>query len=370
MSHNLGDIVRSWADVVEGKRKYPLNDTWHNIKVRGQEIYSYGTHFELARPLRNRKGKVEAYLLNGDRVSVSTDRHQAEVRAELSRRGATTVIIPHEALASAGIDLDSVRILETQEERWEPIEHTSRNFDDVPVHYQHYAETHTEQPSGYGGRWGAWQDADGVYHWLTTRHWLGGSLIRAKVTWFERVECPHCHGDPMEGPAYLNRYGGLYAAKCPTCHGDFRITIEKHRWATFLSSFDEQETRPSYFFCELPARSKARTIAEAYEALKPDTVRLAEQMGRSVTRQGDIFAVATSYTKAQLRKMGATFERTGYMLGTNHMATEVARLGRLTLARGILHHSPAGRRPDHKRQPLGDRKGWHIIEKNTVPVAA
>ena len=48
----------------------------------------------------------------------------------------------------------------------------------------------------------------------------------------------------------------------------------------FLSGFDHNERRPSYFLCELPPGCTAGTLAEAYEALKPDGVRLAEQMGR------------------------------------------------------------------------------------------
>lgn len=384
------DIARRWVDVVEGREARNFNDAWNNIKTETDRIYSWGRHFEMARPLRDAKGRITGYLINGDRASVSTDRHQSEVRNAIASLGsAPSVTIPYEALDAAGIDRDTVRVLEVREDRWETTEHSSAYLSQVPERLRDRAVDYTRRESW---QWeAAWHDDDGVYHWETKRHWLGGSLIRARVTWRETQRCDYCHGQQMEGPERQNAYCGKYPPRCWECDGRGAQTVTRHRWATFLSGFDEQETRPSYFFCELPARSKARTIDEAYEALKPEPVKLAEAMGRPVTRQGDIFAVPTTYTKAQLRKLGATFERmsegreevdlgwrgkrieygeAAQLLGTNHRATEVARLGGVTLARGVLWHKPEGRDPDHKRQPMGDRKSWHVIVKNTVPVAA
>jgi hypothetical protein len=118
----------------------------------------------------------------------------------------------------------------------------------------------------------------------------------------------------------------------------------------------------------MPYRFKGTTVEEAYQALKPETVVLAEAMGREVKRQGDIFAVpAPSVTKRELRAKGARFEKRGQLLKTNHVATEVAYLpGGLTMARGTLYHAPERRRPDHARRTIGSE--WHIIQKNTVPV--
>ena len=155
--------------------------------------------------------------------------------------------------------------------------------------------------------------------------------------------------------------------RCPDCLGRGVWGATRTRTAQFLSAFDTNETRPSYFFCELPPGSQATTIEEAYETLKPDAVRLAEQMGRTVFRQGDIFAIPlVNATKRGLRKQGARFERRGSLFGTNHVGTEVAYLPNgTTLVRGVLHHAPEFRRPDHKRVRLGD--GWHVVLKNLVP---
>jgi hypothetical protein len=93
-------------------------------------------------------------------------------------------------------------------------------------------------------------------------------------------------------------------------------------------------------------------------------------MGRTVYRQGDIFAVElASVTLRHLRKQGATVVKHGNLLGTNHEATEVAYLpDGTTLVRGVLRHNPQGRRPDHARVKVGNR--WSVVVKNTVPLAA
>jgi hypothetical protein len=183
------------------------------------------------------------------------------------------------------------------------------------------------------------------------------------------------------------------------------------RAVKFLSGFDHGEPHLAYFFCELP-KCDATTVDEAYEALKPDTVKLAESMGRDVKRQGDIFAVPTTESTAALKKRAKTigrrnpktmreviekgmkqrdlFGRTttpvlsrtkvpipddeqdreraaSMLLSTNHQGTEVIQTHDGTIyARGCLWHVPDGRTNDHVRVKLG--KAWHIIVKNTVPV--
>lgn len=206
--------------------------------------------------------------------------------------------------------------------------------------------------------------AEGIkeYTWTEYRHWLGESVIRAKVN--GRAACKPCKATGYVDGVRYSRAERHLQEWCPSCHG--RGAKDAPRWAYFLSGFDVQEPRPLYFFCELPKGAKPTTVAEAYLALKPETVLLGEQMEREVRRQGDIFAVTTSLTKRGLRKAGATFAPMGNLLGTNHEATEVALLDGVTLARGILHHRPGGRRPDHIRRPLG--KSWHVIVKNTVPI--
>jgi hypothetical protein len=352
------DAIRRWADIMEGKTtQRPLRAS--NVFVEDDRVYSYGHHFELARPLRDKQGKVLSYLLNGDTFSVTTNKHQWSVRNALT--GKDTVIIPHSALEAAGVDRDSIKILGRLEDRWENRRHHSETFP-VGAHWREervwdeVREREAPSRKVLGSSRAQWSpeitvttrtDGTKFYDWVTVHHWLGESLIRAKVVWW---------GKGADG---------------------FRT---RTRWATFLSGFDHQESRPLYFFCEMPYGFKGTTVPEAYEALKPDPVIMAEQMGRSWTRQGDIFAVPTRLDRKALVARGARLEKRApmnaprptnlpYILNTNHTATEVAYLPGVTLARGVLYHDPGDRGPDHARRKMGDGKAWHIVVKNTVPIA-
>ena len=364
------DIVRRWVNVTLGTTKKPLYPEGNSrVFARGDRLFSYGSHFELARPIRIR-GKVSHWLLNGDTFSISTSRHQSLVRTALTRTGLPMVIIPHSALAQAGIDLNSIRILEVTPDthltttiierelparavwkyEYDTVEGTggylTPDGEFMPYYQSHHYPYHDRKAwqevksvtRNTGRRYlatqentaNSWElfDDDGqiAYRRETHRHLLGQSLITARV-WGRHT-----------------------------------------RPARFLSGFDQNETRPSYFFCELPRTSRAVTVDEAYEDLKPGTVKQAEAMGREVRRQGDIFAIPVpTLDKRALRKMGAVFTQGAHLWNTNHKATETARLGDgTTLVRGTLTHDPAARRPDHKRVGLG--KAWHVALKNTVPV--
>jgi hypothetical protein len=150
-----------------------------------------------------------------------------------------------------------------------------------------------------------------------------------------------------------------------------RMPIRVTRWATFLSSFDYQETRPLYFLCELPYGAKPATVDDAIEALKPPEVVAALARGLDVIRQGDLFAIPTKLTKRQIRRMQRKedFTKRLRVLGTNHSVTEgVILKGGAVLGRGIMRHEPESwRPPDHKRVKLGDGKAWYMLVRNTVP---
>jgi hypothetical protein len=434
MSKTAYAAVDAWYAQATGKSAEEPEDCFQII-TRGDVLYSYGTHFELARPLRNKSGKIQAWLLNGDTYSQTTSAHQSHVRWLLSDE--QTVIIPHEALNSAGIDLETVQIVHVKPDSYTTTHHRTAErpprskWVDHPIHkHRRLTDTevnaeldkrHAEAMRDYNSKvsyrdeaiakgdevmTGVWNNSlermgglpvrpdklpesamtrlyvaghdrklhpngrewgdeitvttlpDGTveYSWSTNRHWLGESLIRARVTWQERKDWPKRH----------------------------------HRWAYYLSGFDHEEARPLYFFAELPRGAKPTTVAEAYEALKPDPVKMAEQMNRPIFRQGDIFGVPTRLDRKALRAMGARIERRRmaeveiapvmrevtpanlpYVLHTNHTATEVAYLpGGVTLARGTMYHDPEGRRADHARRRIGDGKAWHIVIKNTVPIAS
>lgn len=139
-------IAQRWADVCLGKetRNYAESS---NVFARYDRIYSYGSHFELGRIVRDAKEKPLFWLLNGDRYSVSTSRHQNYVRNTVHGTNLPVIIAPFTALNSAGINLDSIRPLDIRPDTFESYE-TTNKLGNLVTHY---------------------------------RHWLGGALLSAKV---------------------------------------------------------------------------------------------------------------------------------------------------------------------------------------------
>jgi hypothetical protein len=138
------------------------------------------------------------------------------------------------------------------------------------------------------------------------------------------------------------------------------------RKAYFLCGYDEQERRPSYFFCELPG--EPTTVAEAVRSLKPKSVIEAEKRGMRVRRQGDVYLIRLSRQELDRIKVPDEPETGIFFENTNHILEEGFKDGDLTFGRGSLRHSPDGRKPDHKPIRIGRR--WHLLVKNTVPVIA
>lgn len=354
---NYDDVCRAYIDKALGLEVKPRKT--ERVFYNGDDLYSYGYHFILATTLRNKYRQFQGFLLNGDNHSSSTSNHQSCIRAAVQRSKERHVIIPFSALSAAGIQFASISIVEVTTDTNEVI---VEEYDTLPPGVTiEWLPTfgYIESPVGgndtYGetghrraalqGRHIEWEMTtmpDGHTHYRRerTRHWLGESLIRARVEYYPRS--PQGNWQPM-----------------------------RTRWAYFLSGFDHNETRRSYFFCELPSGVKPTTVAEAYDTLKPRAVTAAEAAGREVKRQGDIFAIPINVTTRRLKAPAFSVATMGTLLETNHRATEVryeqGKRG-VTYARGFLHHDPAGRRPDHSRVKLGNQ--WHLIVKNTVPLGA
>lgn len=500
------DVARRWVNRILYPGRDPLSS--RNLLDRGDRIFSYGTHFEVGRILRDRKGEPQAWLLNGDRwPGVVTTRHQNEVRSAVAGHDMPVVTIPHQALDAAGIDLGTVEILDVQRDWWttrvitkehlvgsweyeydyadkggwknsltnEFVERTSywgEGSTEPVVECDHEIVVPGPWNTGYDGapRWnweyevaqrkarevhirarhGVWDGVSPhrrntgrktaqfstniswdliddptaplgyVFEREVTRHWLGGSLIKAQVPYRINVKHKECGGTGLASEPWFTRGGNeglgpldedatrrneehwawqrerferngywsvgraiyehevipywkievaIEHTECRGCRGRGTVSADRRRTAYFLSGFDENETRPSYFFCELPPKVKPTTVEEAIETLKPSAVKLAEEAGREVKRQGDIFAVPMpGVTLRELKAQSGRHEKRGNLLGTNHAATEVVYVGKQTYARGTIRHVPEFRRPDHKALTIG--RDWHLILKNTVPVGS
>ena len=149
------------------------------------------------------------------------------------------------------------------------------------------------------------------------------------------------------------------------------ISEYRRREAYFLSGYDRNEKGLSYFFCEMPVDGKPQTVKEAYEMLKPQSVKDAEAAGFKVKRQGDMFFIRMKGW--QPPDADGIKHQHQFIHDSNHRAEEVFWRGRaserLTYVRGIIMHDPAGRRPDHAPLNLG-RKHWWLCVRNTVPVGS
>lgn len=150
----------------------------------------------------------------------------------------------------------------------------------------------------------------------------------------------------------------------------------------YLSGYDEQEDPPLYFLCRLP--HEVATVTEAREALKPESVKIAETSGASVLRQGDLFFIETELDDSDVRLAARKVvidpaswadegEKQRILYGTAHYADTVAHLpSGAMLAKGTVRHNPRvigqHRGGDHSDLQLPD--GWWLVSRNTVPATA
>lgn len=368
------DTAQRWAEQVG--TEHPRYLKGHNVWERGDRLYSYGTHFELARLVGARKSGF--FLLNGDRYSKTTSHHQSEVRRAVTATGIPYAIVPYTALAAAGIELDSIRPLEVQPDRtdrWTEDIGEAWTLDDPRARCEDDSSHESEYPfpSYLGGLPGR-----------VTRKWrLPGSSVHAVelLRGYSNEAGEYVNYSPGEhvdyytaGGSHVQVIGGrFHAERSRHFLGAFLFTAKvagSKRRRKFLSAFDDAERVPLYFLCELP-RGNARTYDQAIDALAPRIVHAALAQGREVTRQGDVFAIPTTLDRATLRKRGARFSKRGKLVGTDHAASEVAKIGRATYARGCLYHDVgAWRIRDHARRKMADGKTWHLIARNTVPRAS
>ena len=269
----------------------------------GTTIYSYGRHFPMARIMPAGDDPRGWWLVNGDSYSVSTSRHQSDLRSALARTGLPVLIVPFTAISRAGIRQAAIVPVQIMPDTYETVWHSEPKPDGT------YA-------------WDVRTLPDGREQWAARVHHLGASVFTAE-------------------------YGHDGAA------------------ASFLSAFDEQERHALYFLAQLPDGVHPATVAEALTALRLAEVLAADAAGVPVTRQGDVFAIPADVLTREL-PAGA---RQAYVLGVNHVATEVRERDGVTWARGTLRHRPrdSWRQPEHKRQRMGDGRQWHRLIRNTVP---
>lgn len=347
MSTSTEDIIRRYATVAGTPNAKFLYNRNLNVYVGSlfggpspddTTIYSYGSHFPMATLMPGKDGNPRGWwLLNGDRYSPSTTRHQSVLRNALKATDLPMLIIPFSALNPSGIVQASIEPVEILPDRytWEPA-------------------TRAEAPSDYDLNHSSWTrnwqqltSPEEGWAYEHQQHHLGESVFKADFRYTERP------------PAYTN------LTTMARVHPDY---INHSGSAYFLSAFDTNEGGQGlYFLAQLPEGAQPQTVAGAFEALKPAEVTAAELLKDAVLRQGDVFAV-NSYLST--RDLPGPSKRSEYVLDVNHQVTEVRIDGMgNTYGRGWIRHRPqeSWRRPEHRSVKLGDGKTWYQLVKNTVP---
>lgn len=317
---NIDKVVKVWCDGIAAGTGATKRYSGCNVYADGRTIYSYGNHFPMAYIVN-----PSTVWVNGDTFSVSTSRHQSELRAGLSRvSGIKVVTVPQSALTAANVDYRTIEAVDVKADTWEFTEHVSS---DAPAgmtteltaagkswNTETYSNELKVMPisANYGAYdWRTdtttYPDTVGIvtgeagkqivrfdgtnYRWHTGRHWLGDAVFTGiRDRWFD-------------GTVGAREY--------------------------FISSFDRQERRPLYFLSLLPA--PADTFEQALESLSPESVQTATDMGRAVVRQGDMFAIPMDVTTRELKAAGATFAKRKVTVElTRYAKQEQARANALT----------------------------------------
>jgi hypothetical protein len=361
------EIVDRWLDVLEGRevlrrgrggmRRLENFSRSSNVYGAGDRLFSYGSHFTLARylPAGTAGRSRPLYLLNGDRVSVSTARHQRVTRDRIetraARQGADVIILPFSALEGAGILPETVRPLEVRPDRNETLEtwplpegfpdlDRAETADPDPLQTREWAgrsglvdvTRYTWRFEGYrvertaleDGMWRGdpWlrEKGPGCPHgaerlvrdpetggWLLARtaHRLGDSLFLAEVPATRTVRRSATVADVV----WAARQGGDALERLDTRGGGIVERREVRRRRRYVSSFDPLEPRDSYFLATLPPTSRAETVRAALEDLAPPAVHAALARGREVYRQGDIFAIETDLSTEEVYGLARTRAR-------------------------------------------------------------
>lgn len=361
--------VHGVGDVPSYRRDNQLTDRTAWSARDGAAIFSYGTHFTIAEVYRPR-GRRPLIVLNGDRWGGSggwhvsrTPAHQDQARqtaGELALAGCADVcIIPMNALTAAGIDRGSIRVLEQREDETLYLSRPlAVDIDDVGT-ADRSERMRDWQDREYGTRY-VWRDI------ATGRDAVreipdDDDGERSETSFTKTPSATWRHAADL-----LRDMDGAWSEHW-TEHrlGELLFTARAgsvRRRRRFVSSFDYQEREPLYFLAELPTASRAQTVADAIEDMAPRAVHAAMARSLAVYRQGDIFAVQTSLTDADVYGRAVTRARLAPFRGNGRLRkgetgwTEPARRYRMIAERYAALRAHAPLSPSAPYRPRRNRR--------------
>jgi hypothetical protein len=276
-----------------------------NVFAEGNYLYSYGKHFILA--VRKEDG---SFLLNGDKYSVTTSRHQSNTYRLFGKHSR----VSFSACESAMGDLywyEKVEVLDHTQDEYKSFRDFG-SLEEFKKTIPSGAEVHISRNS------------NGEIDYMAY-HRIGQALLK---------------------------YNKIIHLKYDNGMEEDRI-VEKY----FICGMDEG----SYFVSELP--KPAKTVEGAFKVLKPYSVQKAEKNGIEVKRQGEWFFIPQKkedlphhLVKNELKSHSLPHE----VNSAAHIVTRMFKgMGR-TFTKGYVRHS----RKEHRPLNLGEQ--FHIAVKNTA----
>ncbi len=283
---------------------------WNGGNVFSDErvIYSYGHHFPMAYRLGEIDGKP-VHLLNGDVYSSSTSSHQADVRSACP--GFT---IPFSALRAAGFypaDLTLADVVDRTDDESIPLTRET-----------------TESP------WKRDDDDTPFVH-------PGAGMIHV-----------YTHGDPPGLTASFHAPGAVLLRKS----NESRLA---ELGATMLCTRDEGQ------YAIIEVRGQPTSIAQAFDELQPEAVRVAKAAGLDVLRQGEWFFIPAARPKGQASKARQVRLPRRNDTGNLHVVRQIQTPDETLCTGTVYHRSPVTNRAtrQHRKLELGD--GWYTAHRNT-----
>lgn len=328
------DVVKKFADRKVNRRTGTVS--WEGCRVycQGDTLYSYGSHFPLARYLGEKDGSP-LFLKNGDKYSSSTSGHQS-----ITQQYCKGPTVSRTALQAAGIDFYSVGLPGAGVQ--------NPRIRIAIVDFRQDSSEHLYQDPKNGKLYREHDYESGQFSKL---------FQKPKQGMFVRVGNS---GDEGYNWGYWHILGAVV------------LTDAQQR--SYLCSLDEGR----YFVSLLP--KYAETVEEAFQILKPEAVVKAEKAKLNVKRQGEWFFIPTkikgfaglkeffdlsSVTAAQRLATIQVLPRQTPE-SNRHICRQFKHEGTPTLACGKVRHwwsnldQATG---EHKTVDLGDE--WHEVHRNT-----
>ena len=265
------EIAKKFADRKVNRRTGDCSWSGSRMYSSGDTLYSYGSHFPLARFLGEKAGEA-VFIKNGDRYSSSTSGHQSITQGVC--KGPTVSV---SALRAAGINFHTLALSPVEEQKeerrykWDTDETFNNRLAAFLIAHRPDFREHI------------YRDREGRY-WKE----LDYKTVKSKRPAFS---------DPFTAPrqGMFVPYGGqdeddpTYTSGCWHVLG---AALIRRADQDFLCSLDEGQ----YFVAQLP--HAVNTIDQAFNALKPNDVRRAERQGVPVLRQGEWFFIPTGLDHA------------------------------------------------------------------------